>query len=141
MKWADIPNARDITEVYLRRLRIAQTPWFALYLHFIYLPDEDRDPHDHPFTFWSLVVCGGYTERVWHRGRVAATYTHRRGSVHRMPRDAAHTITHLTSPLVTLVFAGPKKQAWGFYTDAGFVPWQEYNRAKYGPDPGPDEFS
>lgn len=140
-KWADIPDARDEKRVYLRRLRIVQTPWFALYLHFIFLPDEDRDPHDHPFSFRSLIVRGGYTESVWsvchclqgphltneHRSR----RTWGLGSIHKTSRDVAHMITTLTPGTITLVWAGAKKQDWGFYPNGLFEPWQSYNRAKY----------
>jgi hypothetical protein len=146
MKWADIPDARDIKRVYLRRLRILQTPWFALYLHFIYMPDEDRDPHDHPFSFKSLIVRGGYTEQVWPtcdckigkhllgREEISAR-TWKRGSIHRTSRNVAHMITTLKPGTITLVWAGAKKQEWGFYPGGLFEPWQSYNREKY------DEFS
>jgi hypothetical protein len=139
MKWADIPDARDENRVYLRRLRILQTPWFALYLHFIYLPDEDRAPHDHPFGFLSLIVRGGYTERLYHQlgGRQLSKYqrtenrTWRRGTIHTTSKRVAHMIWDLTPGTVTLVVAGRKKRDWGFWTEEGFVPWQQYNRAKY----------
>lgn len=33
MEWTDIPSKSDPELVYLRRLRILQTPWGAVYLH------------------------------------------------------------------------------------------------------------
>jgi len=144
MKWADIPEARDRRYVYLRRLRIVQTPWFAVYLHWIMQPDEDRDPHDHPFAFWSLIVRGGYTERVWRvlRGQtllhaIDHGYTHNvwsRWSWHKMDQDHAHMVSHLQPGTITLVVAGPKRAngRWGFYTSDGFIAWKPYNRLKYG---------
>lgn len=145
MKWADIPDARDLRRVYLRRLRIVQTPWFALYLHFIYLPDEDRAPHDHPFSFRSMILRGGYRERVWNVCWTEPERRHilpglerrtwRRFSVHATPRTVAHIIEYLKPGTVTLVWAGPKKQEWGFYPiNAKWVPWAEYNRSKYAVD-------
>lgn len=143
MRWADIPDARDETVVYLRRLRIIQTPWFAIYLHWIYQPDEDRDPHDHPFNFWSLVVRGGYTERVWrvspgrhmlhNRDHGYTEQWWRRFSWHKMDQEHAHMIRTLTPGTITLVFCGPKNENshWGFYTEDGFVGWRDYNTAKY----------
>lgn len=140
MQWADIPDARQVTQVYLRRLRIVQTPWFALYLHFIYQADMDRDPHDHPFTFWSFIVRGGYRERIWRTspgqykvGWVTGPKTWRRFSLHKMSQVEAHMIEDLMPDTITLVFCGPKTKSgrWGFYTDQGFVRWQDYNRAKY----------
>lgn len=135
MKWADIPDARDESLVYLRRLRIVQTPWFAIYLHFIYNSDEDRDPHDHPFFFNSFVVRGGYIERLFTNPRRGldkfVTQRHARWSMHSMPLQSAHIITDLEPDTTTLVFCGPKTKDWGFWTPEGFVPWQEYNRQKY----------
>lgn len=147
MKWMDIPTANDLNLVYLRRLRIVQTPWCALYLHCIYESDADRDPHDHPFTFRSIVLRGGYTGGVWqavsHQMRAwgevdlvmhgPVRRTHKRFSLHKLSSDSCHTITEITEPLVTLVFAGKKTQQWGFFLeDASWVPWADYNRIKYG---------
>lgn len=137
MKWADIPDARDERRVYLRRLRILQTPYFALYLHFIYQSDKDRDPHDHPFMFRSLIVRGGYQERVWAThadGSIApigVTKIWPRWTLHKTPLHVAHMIDYLWPNTVTLVFCGPKVKDWGFYTEHGFVPWQTYNHEKY----------
>lgn len=135
MTWADIPDARDESRVYLRRLRVLQTPWFAIYLHFIFQSDQDRDPHDHPFVFRSLVVRGGYTETLFpdpeHAKGVTKDLTHRRWLWHKMPLRAAHMITDLKADTVTLVFCGAKVKDWGFWTDAGYVPWAQYNRQKF----------
>jgi hypothetical protein len=141
MKWADIPDARDESQVYLRRLRILQTPKFAIYLHFIFLPDEDRDPHDHPFNFWSFIIRGGYTERLWDIVPGAYKSTALRPakknwgvlSFHKMGQRQAHMISQLIPGTITLVFCGPKtgNGRWGFYTENGFVPWAKYNRQKY----------
>jgi hypothetical protein len=41
----------------------AGTSW-ALMLHRMHRPDEDRAHHDHPWNFWTLVLWGGYVEEV-----------------------------------------------------------------------------
>lgn len=64
MRWADIPSKQSPGQVYLRRLRVAQTPLCGLYLHWINEPDTDRDLHDHPWVFWSLILRGGYSEDI-----------------------------------------------------------------------------
>lgn len=139
--WADIPDARNPAAVYLRRLRVVQTPWFALYVHWIFKRDDDRDPHDHPFTFWSLILRGGYTERLFDiapkkmRTFTSTVKTWRRWSLHQMSRRQAHMVIGLQPGTVTLLLCGPKdnqadpKNEWGFYTERGFVPWSEYDRA------------
>lgn len=137
LRWADIPDARDPQETYLRRLRVVQTPWFAIYVHWIYQADEDRDPHDHPFAFCSLILRGWYRERVWvtpgdiNRG-IWRTKTWERLTAHRMPRRYAHMIVEASENLVTLIITGRNHGGWGFWTPEGKVPWQEYNKARNG---------
>ena len=126
-KWVDIPSAYDPRVVYLRRLRIAQTPWGSMYLHLIYETDTDRHPHDHPWRFWSLILRGSYSERVWNElGGRSRTYTWRAGSLHSMRSDQAHQITDITDPLITLVLTGRRIREFCFWTEDGLVPWHRY---------------
>jgi hypothetical protein len=131
--WIDIPDRNDPTQTYLRRLRIIRTPLFALYLHFIFLPDDDRHLHSHPWRFSSLVLRGGYTEDLTdgdpRRGEEEFR-GHRYGrlSLHRMPLHKFHRITEVEPGLVTLVFVGREVCEWGFWTEDGFVTHQEYDR-------------
>lgn len=50
--------------VHFRRYRLLSTPWFSIYIHHILKSDEDKDPHDHPFNFSSLILSGAYQEMV-----------------------------------------------------------------------------
>lgn len=113
---------------YLDRLRIIQTPLFGVYLHHIHREDRDRDPHDHPWWFASLILEGAYTERVFpDKGSTVCYTVHRhRFSWHRMGRGSAHMIMKLNAPLWTLVITGPRRGNWGFYPGGRFVPWREY---------------
>jgi len=117
---------------YLDRLRVVQTPLFGVYLHRIHQPDQDRDPHDHPWPFVSFVLSGGYTERVWADKKRRRNDLHsmefRRGrwSLHRMRADRAHRILSVEDQLWTLVLTGPRKRDWGFWTRDGLVPWRDY---------------
>lgn len=131
----DIPDKNDPSRVYLKRLRILQTPWFGFYIHWVYLPDSDRDPHDHPWTFWSFVARGGYTEVLTDREHPLHLRTHKRWSLHQMPTDKAHKISTLLGPTITVLLVGRRKRDWGFWTEDGWVPWREYNAAENGPDP------
>lgn len=134
MKPFDIYARDGSGDVYLHRLRIVQTPLFAVYLHDINLPDADRDPHDHPWPFAAWILRGGYTEEVWDSPAELATggtvysrtLLQRRWSWHRMNTTAAHMITSIQPHTKTLIITGPRKKSWGFWTHGGFVPWQEY---------------
>lgn len=64
-------NGREDGEIYLRRWYIyPRRPQFKkleprLYLHKFYNGDRDRDLHDHPWHFSSLILWGGYWEHSW----------------------------------------------------------------------------
>jgi len=138
---------------YLDRLRIIQTPWFGWYLHKIHRPDADQDPHDHPWrfpllgtAFFSMVLCGSYTEVIWPDKRdPARSYvrTRRRFSVHAMSWRSAHAITGISGSLWTTVFTGRRhRDGWGFWVPVGahasrFVPWREYITNVRGSAPSP----
>jgi hypothetical protein len=127
MQYCDIPSEDDPQRAYLRRLRIVQTPWCNLYLHWINEPDADRHPHDHPWRFWSLVLYGGYTERV-HKAISDTGRLHNctRWSLHSMPIDQAHQITLVLPNTLTLILTGRRRRVWRFWTEHGKVPWREY---------------
>lgn len=129
--------------LYLRRLRIVQTPFGGIYLHEIREPDKDYDPHDHPFNFVSIILKGGYDEIAGYPDKWnASSFIIRRlrGSIHRMPMTKAHRILRLhRSPTWTLVFVGPRHREWGFWqgitsgiSDPHFVPWQNYHEVSDG---------
>lgn len=130
-RWAFMQKF-DITcpsgEVYLARLRVIQTPLFAVYLHDIHEADGDRDPHNHPWAFLSIVLRGGYTERVYDRASAGKDKTHTLYSIHAMGRRKYHRITTIEPGLKTLILTGPRQSGWGFFTDRGYVRWQDYDR-------------
>lgn len=128
--WKRLSLATQEGVVYLDRLRLVQTPWFGVYLHWIRTPDPDLDPHDHPWTFWSFVVRGAYEEMKWPFPSVSMQqrqpWRYRRWSRHRMDKFSAHYITAVEPNTVTLVVVGPRTRNWGFWTPSGFMPWQQY---------------
>lgn len=118
---------------YLFRRRLIQTPLFGIYLHDIFEPDADRHPHDHPWTFYSIVLRGRYTERLHPIPHILPTVsfqqTWRRWSIHRMGRETAHRIVRAEPGLKTLIFVGRRrKSGWGFFTEHGWMSWQDYEK-------------
>ena len=109
---------------------ILRTPWFTLRLHHILRSDAGRDFHDHPFSFVSLILWGGYIE---HRppclcGTGAPDTLCRRfgpGSIVRRRAADLHRL-ELAAPAWTFVIATPYFRKWGFQTKAGWVPFDEY---------------
>ncbi len=136
----DVVNPNDPSDVYLHRRRIVQTPWFGLYYHRIYRSDNDRDLHDHPWPFVALLLKGGYVEEYASPqdvSRYQLATSSRLKSIPRrhrwfnyIPFDAAHRITSIKGKdgvAKTLVVTGRRRRnPWGFYTEDGWKPWQEY---------------
>ena len=118
---------------YLRRLHLLKTPWFSVMLHWIRKPDPQPDMHDHPVSFLSLVLRGGYVEEVpdglhWDmRGPLPQLVMRRRmRRVRRLNWKGAtdlHRIAEARPGTLTLVLAGPKVREWGFLTADGWTPW------------------
>lgn len=119
----------------LVRWRIIQTPLGGLYLHLIYREDLDRYPHDHPWTFWSWVIRGSYTEEYYADSRLTkyndllkTREIRSRWSLRRFPKCAAHRIITVMPYTTSLVLVGRKTRTWGFYTPTGtFVDWRDYH--------------
>jgi hypothetical protein len=144
-------------DLYLRRFyltnRINWPSWFLdlfpekyqrllksrLFLHWIVRSDDDRDPHDHPWSFKSWILDGMYVERVWFPGLSRADermvvehdvrYYPVLGRRHWCRQAFAGTTldnhwshTHMLQviePVWSLVLAGPKERVddewWGFW--------------------------
>lgn len=98
----------------------------SICIHHFYRGDEERDCHDHPFSFLSVILRGRYREH-----RYDGTWTDRgvlsivfRSALHR------HRIELLRMPCWTLCVKRSVGREWGFWPDRGFVPWREYIRSK-----------
>ncbi len=100
----------------MERWRLIQTPWFGIYVHFVYREDLDPYPHDHPWRFIRMVLRGGYTEEYEGR-RIGSTGTLRPFRPGFFPVTARHRITAVQPRTVSLVLVGRKCRTWGFWVD------------------------
>jgi hypothetical protein len=125
--------------VYLIRYSIFTCPWFAIKLHRIMLSDDDC-MHDHPWSFISIILSGGYFEHsfvnrsrsVLSLGTISPTWKRWYGigsilwrpspSIHKLELPEGKTAT-------TIVITFKKKRQWGFYTPSGWKVWFEYIRS------------
>lgn len=91
--------------------------------------DHDRHRHDHPWHFVSIILATGYTEEIETNHGLVRQLA-RPGDV--LFRHAHHRHRLELEPSAdcwSLVFTAPKSHDWGFYTETGFVPWQQYKDA------------
>lgn len=121
---------------YMRRWILVH-PFGTVRLHHILRGDADPDPHDHPWSFVSIILRGSYTEELWmpdgdDRG-VVRERTPRRWWPRFVRAEQLHRL-RLTAPVWTLVFSGRRVRSWGFATPDGWVGWREYTSRKPGLD-------
>jgi hypothetical protein len=124
----EIPDYANPERTYLRRWYLIETPFLGVKLHHIKLSDNpERGYHDHPWSFLSIKLRGGYRERLLldrgHRevltGRHRVTYR-RAEAMHLVVLDDEE------QGCWTLVFSGPRRRKWGFRKPlGGWVPWDE----------------
>jgi hypothetical protein len=122
----------DVDSEYITRLHVIKTPWFAICLHWIHKPDPEPYLHDHPVTFLSVVLRGGYTEmrrKLWQSdGRWNRKHEVRWFNWVRADGRDQHSICEVKPRTLTLCFMGPKTREWGFHTMDGWVYWKDYYR-------------
>ena len=132
-----IMDLEHTDEVYLSRWRIIQTPWFGVLLHRIYKPDWARELHNHPWSFMSLILTGGYTEECKRNGDNVKQVRRGVGSVSRRTKQDFHRISELHGTVRTFVLVGRRRQEWGFLVPSdevkgfyGYVGEADYKRMK-----------
>lgn len=92
------------------RFTLAKTRWGNVYLHRLKALQQHPDCHDHPWTFWAVLLKGGYWEL--HEGVWA---WRRPGSV--LYRPATYTHNVVTEGVSwSVIFTTPKLRDWGFKT-------------------------
>lgn len=140
---------------YLLRIHLTpQTRWGKLYFHIFYRGDGDKDPHDHPWDFWTFPLRPYWEEvsdfdgfkRVhvvtrfkWHlrpaeyRHRVLRGYWIKSALGSKAPGHWYNTTYHEEKQIkiFTFIWCRPKRREWGFWVtdDAGepqFVHWKDY---------------
>lgn len=119
----DITGGGDDSTVYLRRWSLQLWRGWSIKVHLFFRPDGDSCLHDHPWRFWTLVLWGGYVERVETGEEVSC----RPLTLHYRPAEYRQTILRLRRRnALTLVLSGPRERRWGFWTSDGWRHWKEF---------------
>lgn len=117
----------------LTRYFLINTPRVALYLHHLHASDEDRALHDHPWSFITFLISGGYFEHYAVPGmtndhsRLVVRSWRRRFSVLWRPAEWQHRL-ELVKPTWTLVLRFRRRRQWGFITSGGWRDWISYGK-------------
>jgi hypothetical protein len=131
-----IPSREDKNRVYLERYYLLKNRLFAEHVNIVLhkINESDCDPwlHDHPWSFMTIILSGGYWEHSIH-GRTwrgpGSIIVHHAKQLHKLELDP---IKSKGKETWTLFFMGPRQRKWGFATDKGWMPHDEYleNRDK-----------
>lgn len=117
---------------YILRLHVVKTPWCALCLHWIRKPDKEPWLHDHPVSFLSIILRGGYAELRQKPGEDKPRHiVHRWYNFVRASQGDRHRIVLCRPNTLTLAFMGPKTREWGFHVWTELEPlrwlfWKTY---------------
>ena len=119
-------------QLHFQRWRLIQTPWFAIYIHRIFMHDEDKHFHDHPWSFVNCILSGGYCEVTLCPDRClkSVAYPYCKRIAYHKSTDY-HKISHLYEmPTTTLVFVGPRNREWGYNVGGEWIHNEEYRKRK-----------
>lgn len=117
---------------YLVRLVLFTLFGWSVRFHVFLMSDEDRELHDHPWGYWSMVLAGTYREivpcdrKVWGYDFDIMTLPRKRFRFKYHPATYKHRVLLLKEyagayqsyrpiPCLTLVITKPKSRNWGFW--------------------------
>lgn len=106
-------------------------PFHGVRLHEILTHDHAKDLHNHPWSFRSYILKGGYQEALLMADGAVATLSVNRGSTYRRTHQDYHRIISISDqPVWTLcVLESYNVAGWGFLTESGHVDRGEYLKA------------
>ena len=113
---------------YLIRWRILHARSFHIYLH-KFLSSDEGCPHDHPWSFTSIMLWGNYMEWTFDEGEVVACNMYRAPCIIRRGATHSHKII-IHKPCWTLVITSRYVRTWGFHTKRGWVKYSDYTPKK-----------
>lgn len=97
-------------------------------IHEILRSDSGRAPHDHPWSYLTIVLKGGYWEsRYDTSGALVSEKWHGPGSILWRPANSWHRLTLPEESVTTTLFVtGAYRNGWGFNVNGEKVPYKKY---------------
>jgi hypothetical protein len=96
-------------------------------------PDPRATLHDHPWSFLSIIVRGGYIERRLDPMTMTVDHWHVVRWWNRVRALDAHSIRSLLrNPTWTLLFVGRRRRTWGYLESEGYGwIWTQFDRHRH----------
>jgi hypothetical protein len=114
----------DRPEPLVTRWILFSCPWFAVFIHKLHRSDYQRAMHDHPWTFVSIIIRGGYKEQT-----PMGILSHAPGDILYRPAEWKHAVIIEGKPSWNLILHGPRRRKWGFWQGDKWCWWRKYNYA------------
>jgi hypothetical protein len=92
------------------RFTLLSNRFFTVHLHRLEAPQWHPDCHDHPWSFVTLILRGGYEEQVGDK-----VYWRRPGTVLYRPAEFSHNV-RTRGVAWSLIVRGRQRREWGFQT-------------------------
>lgn len=104
---------------------------FKFMVHHFLPESRDRDPHDHPRPFLTVVLRGGYENHEKVADGIVRVEHMKPGTIRLRSATHAHTTYAGSNGCWTFVVMGPLERPWGFWKDGKWWPWRIYEE-KFG---------
>lgn len=128
-----IPNAEGLP--YKTELVEVRSPEQTIKWNFWHAPDDDREPHNHPWKVFNAEIHhGGYSERrFWLDGNgtlKSEERSYKVGDINTCENNVFHLVFEVQPGTVSRMVCGPivKDNEWGYLSSVGIY-------TKAGPDP------
>lgn len=125
-KWSNPFQAMITTtpdgNIYMRRFVLLETPWTRIYVHNLCSSDPDPELHDHPWSFVSIILKGGYTEHT-----PLGVFERKAGQIIFRQAGSPHHL-ELSESAWTMIITGKVVREWGFLTANGWESREEHVR-------------
>ncbi len=106
----------------MHRWTLLDVGFAKLMIHHFLPTQRDRDHHDHPRGFVTVVIKGGYDD-IQFGGKVDRV---RAPTIRIRHAEHAHITVAGKKGAWTIVVMGPKIREWGFFRDNRWWPWRKY---------------
>lgn len=116
----DYDNPKEASRI---RWRLLYTPYFGIYLHKWLKPDPRLTPHNHPWSFFSIILKGEYTERRVNGDYFFVEQEFGAGSCNVVRRSDFHAVSNVVEPTWSLMFVGRDHGGWGYLCDSKYGPY------------------
>jgi hypothetical protein len=115
---------------YLTRWHVHHGENGRIYLHYFHRGDAENYNHDHPWSFWSLIIWGGYWEITPKPDGTEKKKWYFPGMLLKRPAEWQHRVVVPEGKIaITIIWTGKKERSWGFWCPkTGFLHWREHER-------------